>query len=183
MAVAHAVGGDWPKNIREAAIALTADRDEQDAGTQLLADLVEIFADRNQDILPSADLLARLTTMEERRWPEWSHGKPMSARGLASLLGRYKVKPKKYRTGIDTIRGYSRPEIEAVAKRYVPPSHKAEQAEQPTKTLENRAVPVPLGNSQPDTRSGTENPAKTDDVPHVPHVPLVGEAGGKELRL
>lgn len=55
LAVAHVAGGDWPWKVREAAVALTADREEQDIGTQLLVDLIFIFGKEECDFLPTAD--------------------------------------------------------------------------------------------------------------------------------
>jgi hypothetical protein len=65
-------------------------------------------------------LVAALVEMEDRPWPEWRHGKPMTAASLARLLKPFGVRPRKLRLGGHALNGYQRGEIEAAHVRYCP---------------------------------------------------------------
>ncbi len=64
--------------------------------------------------------MAALIEMEDRPWPEWRHGKPMTAASLARLLKPFGVRPRKLRLGGHALNGYQRGEIEAAHIRYCP---------------------------------------------------------------
>jgi hypothetical protein len=122
LAIADAAGGDWPKRARDAAIALYGARraDEQTIGVRLLRDVWEAFGDDAG--LASGDLAARLGAIEGAPWGEWSgqhRDKPISAHGLAKQLGKYDIKPRQHRLGIDSFRGYLRSDFEDAFNRYV----------------------------------------------------------------
>jgi Protein of unknown function (DUF3631) len=88
---------------------------------QLLADIRAIFSERKVDRLPSADLVAALAAIEERPWAEWKAGKPLTANGLARLLGPFGVSPETIRIGDRTMKGYLLVRFEDDAfKRYLP---------------------------------------------------------------
>jgi putative DNA primase/helicase len=70
LAIADAVGGDWPAWAREAAAALTPKDDDNDVlGVQLLGDLKALF-DRGEDRLSSASIAEELVKLEGRPWGE-----------------------------------------------------------------------------------------------------------------
>jgi hypothetical protein len=121
IAIADAVGGEWPKRSRVAAVALVGEGREAEAslGIRLLGDLRTIFA--NDHALPSKIILARLTDLEESPWGDL-HGKPLDERGLARRLKAYGVKSTTIRTGIQTPKGYIRADLEEQWLRYLPPS-------------------------------------------------------------
>jgi putative DNA primase/helicase len=68
LAIADLAGGDWPSRAREIAELLGGRRDEQTAGIMLIEDIQRIFAERGEDKLSSADLVAALALLEERPW-------------------------------------------------------------------------------------------------------------------
>jgi putative DNA primase/helicase len=70
-------------------------------------------------VLPTTEILEALTNREDRPWSEWSHGRPLSARGLASLLRRFGVRPGNRRDGATVVKGYLRADFEAVWERYL----------------------------------------------------------------
>ena len=75
IAIADAIGGDWPERARRAALALSGGRREESAGIELLADIKAIFdaqAGRRSDKLTSKEIVEALVAMEDRPWPEWS---------------------------------------------------------------------------------------------------------------
>ena len=83
------------------------DADEDSIGTQLLADIEDIFSDRDVDRMASKDLCRTLAGMEDRPWPEWRDTKPMTTTQLTRLLAPYEIRPKTIRlTNESTSKGY-----------------------------------------------------------------------------
>ena len=124
IAIADAVGGQWPSKARVAAVALVSESREAEAslGVRLLADLQTIF--EGQQEMPSKTILGRLLELPESPWGDL-HGKPLDERGLARRLRAYGVKPKTIRTNSGTPRGYSRADLEDQWLRYLPSPHKS----------------------------------------------------------
>src|SRR5207249_2979823 len=108
LAIAEVVGKNWTGKARNAALALSTGEAATDssAGVLLLSDIQALFADRNTDRLSSDEIVAALAGMEDRPWPEWKNGKPMTKNQLARLLGRYHVTPQTIRIGDQTAKGY-----------------------------------------------------------------------------
>lgn len=122
LAIADEVGCKWPSRARRAALTL-AGADVEDAGSSavlLLADLHQLFVGRGVDRLSSQDILAELHTMEERPWPEWSRGKPITATGLARLLKPLRIAPGTVRDGGAVFKGYLRDWFSDAWRRYLP---------------------------------------------------------------
>ncbi len=119
LAVADAVGGDWPRLAREAAVALVTDAQDTPAslGTRLLADVRLIFANREQ--MPTAELLTALNGLEEAPWGDM-RGKALDSRQLARMLRPYGVKPDTIRTDSGTPKGYRRESLWDAWQRYLP---------------------------------------------------------------
>ncbi len=59
--------------------------------------------------------------MEERPWPTWRGGFPMTARDLARLLGPFGIHSKVIRVGDKTPRGYEANDFQDAWTRYLPP--------------------------------------------------------------
>ncbi|MER3407678.1 MAG: hypothetical protein C4292_02510, partial [Nitrososphaera sp.] len=87
LAIADALGAEWPQRARGAALTLSggSTEDEEDAAIALLADLKAIFEEEGEEFLTTATLLDKLHEMEDRPWGDW-RGRPLSAHGLARLL-------------------------------------------------------------------------------------------------
>ena len=121
LAIADVAGGDWPARARQ---ALAAQPDEPDdaAAVMLLADIRDLFEERQSDRAFTSDLVAYLTGLEERPWSDWRRGKPLTANQLARLLAPFKVKPAVIRVGARTPRGYTLEAFEEAFRRYLPPS-------------------------------------------------------------
>ena len=124
LAIADAVGGQWPSKARVAAVALVSESRDAEAslGVRLLADLQTIF--EGQQEMPSKTMLARLLELPKSPWGDL-HGKPLDERGLAKRLRAYGVKPKTIRTNSGTPRGYSRADLEDQWLRYLPSPDKS----------------------------------------------------------
>lgn len=124
LAIAEAAGGKWPDVARNAALALSGDTDESDSiRVQLLIDIKAIFEKRQVDRLSSAALVETLTAMEERPWPEYSHGKPLTVRQLAKLLKIFRIVPVSVRLEDgSTPKGYRLERFSDAFARYIPRS-------------------------------------------------------------
>jgi putative DNA primase/helicase len=122
LAIADAVGGEWPARARRAALLLSAGRDEgaTTPRIQLLADLRELFREREADRLTSAALTDALAQREERPWPEWNDGRPITPRQLAKLLAPFGIHPKTIRFGEETAKGYDTAQFADAFARYLP---------------------------------------------------------------
>jgi hypothetical protein len=121
LAVADAVGGDWPERARAACVALVAESREKSAslGVRLLADLRRVFGDR--DMMRTTDILIALNGLDEAPWGEITKGgKPLTDIGLSNRLRRYEVKPKQIRVP-EQVRGYERADFADAWLRYLPP--------------------------------------------------------------
>jgi hypothetical protein len=108
--IADAVGGDWPKRARDAAVALvTAGKEvEPSLGVRLLANIREVL---DAEKLPTKVLLEKLHAISESPWRDL-RGKPLDDRGLANRLRQYDIKSKDIRTGAGTLKGYYRTDFQ-----------------------------------------------------------------------
>jgi Protein of unknown function (DUF3631) len=106
--IADAVGGDWPKRARVAAVALITEAKERDPslGVRLLADLKSIFGVAQE--MPIEANLRALHALNESPWNDLK-GKPLNDRGLAQRLRQYEIKPKVLTDG--SHRGYKREDL------------------------------------------------------------------------
>jgi putative DNA primase/helicase len=123
VAIADLAGGDWPDRARAAAVKLSASSagtTETDA-VMLLSDIRQIFAEIGGDRLKSADIASRLGEMEERPWPEWRHGRPITPAQIAAMLNRYEIKPNTQRFGQETAKAYLLVQFEDAFARYLGP--------------------------------------------------------------
>ena len=70
------------------------DTERESAGVLLLTDMRRLFSTEQVDRLLSKHVAEALAKMEERPWPEWKSGKPITVRQIARLLARYEIRPK-----------------------------------------------------------------------------------------
>jgi len=126
IAVADAAGGAWPQRAREACVVLVrvaADR-RVTLGVRLLADLRTVFGDA--DALPTSAILERLCNPEQSGldldapWQDM-HGKPLTERGLASMLKKYDIHSTKVKVGGRALQGYRREPLHDAWQRYLSP--------------------------------------------------------------
>lgn len=123
LATAAVAGGDWPVRARAAVAAVTASGASDEIGNRelLLVDLKAVFtAHGGPDRLSTKVILESLHTKEGRPWEEWRSGRPLTSRGLSSLLKPFGVKPQQWRSGSERIRGYARADLEPVWEQYCP---------------------------------------------------------------
>jgi hypothetical protein len=91
-AVADLTGGAYPQRARTAAIKLSHKRLAPSEGLRLFEVLDPMV--RNRDVIPSAEIIERLTAGEDSEWREYGRGRePISQRGLAMLLEQFDIGP------------------------------------------------------------------------------------------
>ena len=122
LAIADLAGGEWAERARAVAVTMSGNHEGEDTsvGVTLLTDLAALFADRNTDRLSSVTICEALADMEDRPWPEWSKGKPITPRQLAKLLNPFGVRPKQIRIGEQTKKGYMKEWFNDAFARYTP---------------------------------------------------------------
>ncbi|MGV6818720.1 MAG: DUF3631 domain-containing protein [Thiotrichales bacterium] len=129
LAVADAIGGEWPELARNAMLMIenAEDSDDDGIGPMILADIRTIFDERGSERIFSDDLVEALVDMEERPWCEWKHGKPMTKTSLARMLKPFGISSRDIRYGKTVKRGYRLPDFEDAFSRYLhtPPSQSA----------------------------------------------------------
>lgn len=139
IAIADAAGGDWPKLARGAAEALSGTgSDDSSVRVQLLSDIRQIFEEKEAERLFSSEIVEALNVLEDRPWPEWRRGLPLTPAGLARLLKPFHLKPKKLRLGSEAKQGYEIEEFSDAFGRYLP--SKPEHPEQSAYSLKNEAI-------------------------------------------
>jgi hypothetical protein len=131
IAIADSVGGEWPQLAREAAMALSRNRPDEDPGVTLLTDIRDIFDRRQIDRLPSAVLVGDLVSNEDGLWGEWrgvkddQQPRKLAQGELAKLLAPFRIKPRTVwpvpRTKSRS--GYYRSQFEVAWAAYCPQAH------------------------------------------------------------
>ncbi len=120
-AIADIVGEHWPQLARETSLKLSeSNEDDDSARTQLLKDICGLFRAENADRLASSSICDQLQKMEDRPWPEWKNGKPISPRQLASLLKPFNISPSTVRIDGETVKGYKLSDFDDAFSRYIP---------------------------------------------------------------
>jgi hypothetical protein len=100
VAIADALGGEWGKAARRAAMVLTKDRSDEAPSITLLIDIRETFHRRACTRITSADLIEELVAIESSPWAEWrglqdnQQARPLTRNELARLLHPFKIRPR-----------------------------------------------------------------------------------------
>jgi putative DNA primase/helicase len=121
--IADFVGGEWPQQARSAAMALSAHdaSDPDDVKERLLSDLHTIVsAQPERDRWPSQTLVDRLNEIEESPWPQFNHGKGMTASNLARILRPFGIKPRTLKQEGHCVKGYYSKDFTEAFERYLP---------------------------------------------------------------
>jgi hypothetical protein len=117
LAIADLAGDGWPERARSAAVALMGTSEDTDPVVELLTDVREILRNYQGDTIPTKALIEALVADEARPWATWRKGdKPITARGLARLLGPLGVHPMRDRA----FRGYRIDGFDDAIGRYLP---------------------------------------------------------------
>jgi putative DNA primase/helicase len=119
LAVADLAGGHWPQKSRQAASTAVNSGADSSIGVALLSDIKRIFTAAGSDRIPTTVLVNTLASIEERPWPEWSRGRPMTATQLARLLKPYGIGPQTVRFGAQLAKGYLLIDFDDAFRRYL----------------------------------------------------------------
>src|SRR5262249_50591879 len=93
-AIADSLGEEAGHRARAAAQQIVGMTDLTSAGVELLQDIKTMFDRSALDYLTSKTIVAELTADPEKRWAEWSRGRPITEKGLAGLLREYRIVSK-----------------------------------------------------------------------------------------
>lgn len=135
VAIADAVGGQWPDRARRACLKITTAEDAVDVegslGVRLLGDIRSTFSDWSVTFLATTDIIRALNKIEDAPWRDLS----LTARGLASRLSPYGI--RSMHNAAKTARGYRLESFHDAWSRYLPsapvhPSETGVSAAQPT---------------------------------------------------
>jgi hypothetical protein len=135
LAIAELAGDQWTQKARESARLLSGSESEVDTSIRvlLLQDLRSLFEvssqfEKGPDRLPSSFIVEALGKMDDRPWPEFKNGRPITARQLASLLKSFGIKPALRREGQEVTRGYLLADFEDAFSRYLDRSSDSESS-------------------------------------------------------
>ena len=122
-AIADMAGGDWPERARSAALKLAhVEVDEVSIGVRLLGDIRDVLDGFSAEWVSTADLIARLSGLEESPWGSWRQTeKPITSRALGAILRNYGVKSRQSRVGVSVLRGYDLDPVRDAFERYLAP--------------------------------------------------------------
>jgi Protein of unknown function (DUF3631) len=138
----------YGEDARAAAVALSADRPDEDAGVVLLTDICTIFQARKVDRIGSAALIEALVELDDGRWAEFrgvNDDRPpreLTQSQLAQLLrpfgiGSRTIWPLQRRPGDKSSRGYLQSQFELAWRAYCC------TADTPTQPSKIMALPGP----------------------------------------
>jgi putative DNA primase/helicase len=118
-AIADLAGGTWPQEARQAALVLSGQSQDGAVGVEVLKDSRLAFG--KDEVIRSADLVARLTADPERPWAEWKHGRPLTQKQLAGLLAPFHIVSINVNPpGLPQGKGYRRADFEEAWRAYCP---------------------------------------------------------------
>jgi len=118
--VAALISHRWLAKCDTAYRLLEATKDSSDPHDMLLADIHAILQSNSDKHVTSEALIQALTASSDSMWTEYSSGKPITPRGLASLLKGFGIRPKAFRRGTNANnRGYEVADFDDAFKRYL----------------------------------------------------------------
>jgi hypothetical protein len=166
LAIADAAGTEWPSKARRALVELCAEARSQDDsnGVRMLADIRDIFSERNVDRISSHDLANALANIETSPWAEWSKGKCISPNSVAHILGGFGITPGSIRQPDGkTPKGYYKADFVDAWERYLPQVDPLPSPNPPSSKCHNATDRVntgdfaDLGSATPPVCGGIEN--------------------------
>ena len=120
LAIADIAGGEWTTLSRKAALKLSGtDAPTLSTGTELLADIQEVFEAKKVDKISTAQLIEALCAEDERPWATYNRGKPITPRQVSKRLGEYGISSTTIRVGLETPKGFRRDMFDEVFSRYL----------------------------------------------------------------
>jgi putative DNA primase/helicase len=122
LAIATVAGGDWFKTGTATALKLSGGESlSMSIGTDLLADIQEIFEHKKVDRISSVDLIKELCSDDEKPWGTFNKGFQIKPRQIAARLKGYGIHSKTIRIGFgETPKGYEVSQFKEAFSRYIP---------------------------------------------------------------
>ncbi|HKQ36984.1 MAG TPA: DUF3631 domain-containing protein [Verrucomicrobiae bacterium] len=121
LAIADLASGDWPAIARQAALKLSAaDKDELTLIGYFLRDIRALMLAANADRILSRDIIATLNPRHDRAWEDLRRGREINEYWLAGRMRELGIRPKYFRHGDSSARGYMLADVESAFRRYVP---------------------------------------------------------------
>ncbi len=169
-ALADLAGGHWPALARNAALALSAQAQETNPITSLLADITLAFLEHGGERLFSGDLVDMLNAKMDRPWTVLTRNKPITEMWLAMQLSKYDIRPRMLRINGSQNRGYELDRLWETLKRYAPGPYiilktaAARAAEERAAKAKNPVPPAAEAPEQqaPNRQLAPEGPNDTD---------------------
>jgi putative DNA primase/helicase len=126
LAIAEACSPEWAAFAQEAAVRLSGvdDDDDEIDGIALLRDIEtkigrELKKNPSSVSLPSVVFAEELAQMEDRKWPEFKNGRPITPMHIAALLKPFKIYPRAVTAGRKQVQGYRFEQFASVFQRYL----------------------------------------------------------------
>ncbi|MGE4401819.1 MAG: DUF3631 domain-containing protein [Desulfobulbus sp.] len=122
LAIAMVAGGHWVEIGTRAAIKLSGNESPtQTIGVELLADIKEVFEEKEVDRISTADLIRALCTDDEKAWSTYNRGKEITPRQISGKLKGYGISSTTLRfRHAGTAKGYERRQFDESFARYIP---------------------------------------------------------------
>jgi putative DNA primase/helicase len=120
LTIAALADGEWPARAAKACLTLNGERQGVESfREQILSDVQEIFEDAGQPRALATDyILANLNSRDGSPWLEWK-GRPLTARGLATLLKPFGIVSGSVRIDGFTPKGYKLESFEKAFSLYL----------------------------------------------------------------
>jgi putative DNA primase/helicase len=135
LAIADLAGGHWPDTARRVAVLISGEEEDASWSVQLLHDVQDIFDASGESRLSTAQVVSKLTDLDDRPWATLNEGDPINGHRLASMLDPFGIRPKVMRIGDKTPRGYERLQFADVWQRYPRPQTATPQQDRDFKGL------------------------------------------------
>ena len=117
--IARQAGEAWTKKLHAAALALASTAQSENAGTELLLDILSIFVESGRRRLFSRELANFLRNNAGQYSLPQKHS-PADEYTIAKILRPYGIKPSNIRIGQDVSKGYLDVDFREALNRYVP---------------------------------------------------------------
>lgn len=121
LAVAEAIGGEWPQRARDAVTAAPVE-ESQDLGAMLLSDLAGMLEalPAGSEAVATDAIIKHLNALEDRPWPTVRKGgKAIEANWLRRRLAPFGIRPGRPYIGGVQVRGYALAPIREAIGRYL----------------------------------------------------------------
>ena len=121
--VADVAGGSWPELARKAALNLSGEvSPTMSIGTELLADIQEVFEHKRVTKISTVGLIGALCDDEEKVWATYNRGKQVSSRQIAKRLNDFGIKSKNLRLEFNQAKGFDLEQFQEAFARYLSPA-------------------------------------------------------------